>query len=95
MALLDQLPALPGVVVGSLGSYAVRSLTERRRWKRQREERWDEKRFETSVPLVGDAATIAAARRRHEAVRTAELLAGGAGGRRHVDQVPSAGECGA
>ncbi|MHA4818227.1 hypothetical protein ACXZ65_28140 [Streptomyces aculeolatus] len=47
MALLDQLPALIGVVVGSLGSYAVQSLTEGRRWRRQREERWDEKRFET------------------------------------------------
>ncbi|MEV6394522.1 hypothetical protein AB0M39_07005 [Streptomyces sp. NPDC051907] len=47
MTLLDQLPALIGVVVGSLGSYAVQSLTERRRWKRQREERWDERRFET------------------------------------------------
>ncbi|MFC9618086.1 hypothetical protein [Streptomyces sp. NPDC056938] len=47
VALLDQLPALIGVVVGSLGSYAVQNLTERRQWKRQREERWDEKRFET------------------------------------------------
>jgi hypothetical protein len=43
----DQLPALVGVVVGSLSSYAVQSLTEHRRWKQQREERWDEKRFET------------------------------------------------
>ncbi|GAA3475673.1 hypothetical protein [Streptomyces yanii] len=126
MALLDQLPALIGVVVGSLGSYAVQSLTERRRWKRQREERWDEKRFETygryanalkaqlrvaqriaaslgfadvadplqpadglpllaeaesrrateweSVLLVGDAATIAAARRWHETLWTIEAL---------------------
>ncbi|MBL1086535.1 hypothetical protein JK359_32035 [Streptomyces actinomycinicus] len=126
MALSDQLPALAGVVVGSLGSYAVQSLTERRRWKRQREERWDEKRFETygryanalkaqlrvaqrigaalgfadvadplqpaeglslladaesrrateweSVLLVGDAATIAVARRWHEAIWTIELL---------------------
>lgn len=126
MALVDQLPALVGVVVGSLGSYAVQSLTERRRWKRQREERWDEKRFETygryanalkaqlrvgqrigaslgfadvadplqpadglllladaeshhateweSVLLVGDAATIAAARRWHETIWTIELL---------------------
>ncbi|MEU5897581.1 MULTISPECIES: hypothetical protein [Streptomyces] len=126
MALVDQLPALMGVVIGTLGSYAVQSLTERRRWTRQREERWDEKRFETygrygnalksqlrvaqrigaalgapdtadplepaeglpllaeaeshrateweSVLLVGDAATIAAARRWHEMVWTIELL---------------------
>jgi len=126
VALLDQLPALVGVVVGSLGSYAVQSLTERRRWKRQREERWDGQRFETygryanalkaqlrvaqrigaslgftdvadslqpadglplladaesrrateweSVLLVGDAATIAAARRWHETIWNIELL---------------------
>lgn len=126
MVLSDQLPALVGVMVGSLGSYAAQSLTERRRWKRQREERWDEKRFETygryanalkaqlriaqrigaalgfvdvadslqpaaglplladaeslrateweSVLLVGDAATIAAARRWHETIWTIELL---------------------
>ncbi|MFJ2953734.1 hypothetical protein [Streptomyces sp. NPDC087270] len=126
MALWDQLPALIGVVIGSLGSYAVQTSTERRRWRRQREERWDEKRFETygryanvlkaqlrvaqrigaalgfadvadplqpadglplladaesrrateweSVLLVGDAATIAAARRWHETIWTIELL---------------------
>ncbi|MFC7216837.1 hypothetical protein ACFQLX_01420 [Streptomyces polyrhachis] len=114
------------MVIGSLGSYAVQSLTERRRWKRQREERWDEKRLETygryanalkaqlriaqrigaalgfadvadplqpaeglplladaeshrateweSVLLVGDAATIAEARRWHETIWTIELL---------------------
>ncbi|MGP9019476.1 hypothetical protein ACT1U9_13815 [Streptomyces sp. BR1] len=124
--LLDQLPALIGVVVGSTASYATQNLTERRKWKRQREERWDEKRFETygryanalkaqlriaqrigaakgftdvadpadpaewlpllaeaesrraeeweSVLLVGDAATIAAARRWHETIWTIELL---------------------
>ncbi|MGW2864159.1 hypothetical protein [Streptomyces sp. NPDC001205] len=123
---LDQLPALIGVVVGSAASYATQNLTERRKWKRQREERWDEKRFETygryanalkaqlriaqrigaargftdvadpvdpteglplladaeshraqeweSVLLVGDAATIAAARRWHETIWTIELL---------------------
>ncbi|MEU6346562.1 hypothetical protein ABZ883_37080 [Streptomyces sp. NPDC046977] len=47
MGLLDQLPALIGVVVGSVGSYATQSLTERRKWTRNREERWDDKRFET------------------------------------------------
>ncbi|MGW0905147.1 hypothetical protein [Streptomyces sp. NPDC002853] len=126
MSLADQLPALIGVVVGSVGSYAAQSLTERRRWKIQKLERWDEKRFETyirygnalkvqlriaqrigaamgytdvtdplepshgftelaeaeshraaeweSMLLVGDAATIAAARKWHEAVWTIELL---------------------
>ncbi|MFI6055494.1 hypothetical protein ACIBCO_36090 [Streptomyces violascens] len=124
--LLEQLPALIGVVVGSAASYATQNLAERRKWKRQREERWDEKRFETygryanalkaqlriaqrigaakgftdvadpvdpaegllllaeaesrraeeweSVLLVGDAATITAARRWHETIWTIELL---------------------
>ncbi|MFG2648066.1 hypothetical protein [Streptomyces sp. NPDC048436] len=49
MSLMDQLPAMIGVVVGSVGSYAAQSLTERRKWKRQRLERWDEKRFETYI----------------------------------------------
>ncbi|MEU9655897.1 hypothetical protein [Streptomyces chartreusis] len=109
-----------------MASYATQHLTERRKWKRQRDERWDEKRFETyarygnalkvqlrlaqrigtahgfqeigdplepvegmpllaeaesqraaeweSVLLVGDAATIAAARRWHETVWGIELL---------------------
>ncbi|WP_239091760.1 hypothetical protein [Streptomyces sp. SID14478] len=126
MSLADQLPAMIGVVVGSAGSYVAQSLTERRKWKRQRVERWDEKRFDTysrygnvlkaqlrvaqrvgaamgyadvtdpldpdqgfplmaeaeslraaeweSMLLVGDAPTIAAARKWHEAVWTIELL---------------------
>ncbi|MFD5101638.1 hypothetical protein [Streptomyces albidochromogenes] len=47
MGLWNQLPALIGVVVGALGSYAVATLTERSRWRRARAERWDEKRFHT------------------------------------------------
>lgn len=45
--MLDQLPALIGVVIGSVASYTAQSLSERRNWKREREERWDDKRFET------------------------------------------------
>ncbi|MFD5869545.1 hypothetical protein ACFWGD_13200, partial [Corynebacterium sp. NPDC060344] len=47
MGTWDQFPALIGVVVGAVGSYAVASLTERSRWRRARAERWDEKRFLT------------------------------------------------
>ncbi|MEV6954792.1 hypothetical protein [Streptomyces sp. NPDC051183] len=47
MGILDQLPALIGVVVGAVGSYAVAGLTERSRWRRARAECWDEKRFLT------------------------------------------------
>ncbi|MEU7895208.1 hypothetical protein AB0B45_20395 [Nonomuraea sp. NPDC049152] len=129
MPFVDQLPALLGVVVGAVGSYAASSLTERGRWRRARTERWDNERFHSyaryahllkiqihlaqrigaarglprtgnpidieeglaqldeaetkraaeweSVLLVGDAATVAAARTWHEAVWNVELYAKG------------------
>ena len=40
-ALVDQLPALLGVVTGGVMSYVVGALTERSRWRRQQETRWD------------------------------------------------------
>ncbi|WP_309141888.1 hypothetical protein [Streptomyces griseicoloratus] len=128
-ALWEQLPALIGVAVGAVGSYAATSLTERSRWRRARAERWDQKRLDTyasyantlkhqiniaqrigasrgfqhavdpldpeqgltqlaeaearraaeweSVLLVGDAETIGAARKWHEAVWNIELYARG------------------
>ncbi|MFE7778516.1 hypothetical protein ACFU5O_32485 [Streptomyces sp. NPDC057445] len=47
MTLWEQVPALSGVVIGALGSFAVASLTERSRWRRARAERWDEEKFHT------------------------------------------------
>lgn len=41
--LADQLPALIGVVVGGVMSYAAGALTERSRWRRQQATRWDER----------------------------------------------------
>lgn len=46
---VQQLPALIGVVVGALASYLVGSATERRRWQRQQSTRWDEKRAQAYV----------------------------------------------
>jgi hypothetical protein len=40
-SVVDQLPALIGVVVGASASYLVSSLTERARWQRQQSARWD------------------------------------------------------
>ncbi|MEU5879085.1 hypothetical protein [Spirillospora sp. NPDC047279] len=129
MALVDQLPALVGVIVGAAGSYAAASLTERTRWRRARSERWDQQRFQSyasyantlkaqlrislrigaargfdhvvdpldpdeglkqlaeaesrraaeweSVLLVGDAATVAAARAWHESIWSVEKYARG------------------
>lgn len=42
---LLQLPALIGVVVGALATYAAGAVTERSRWRRQQSVRWDERRI--------------------------------------------------
>ena len=47
--LLGQLPALVGVAVGAVASYLVATATERRRWRRGLETRWDEHRLAAYV----------------------------------------------
>ena len=44
--LLNQLPVLLGVIVGALGSYLTTSATERARWKRALDTRWDDRRVD-------------------------------------------------
>ena len=44
--LLNQLLVLLGVIVGALGSYLTTSVTERTRWKRALDSRWDDRRVE-------------------------------------------------
>lgn len=43
--LLEQLPALVGVCVGAVATYATTSLAERSRWRRERSARWDDARM--------------------------------------------------
>jgi hypothetical protein len=43
---LGQLPALIGVLVGTLGTILATSLADRTRWKRSQSVRWDERRLE-------------------------------------------------
>ena len=45
-ALLQQLPALVGVVIGALASYLAGAAAERARWRRERAARWDANRME-------------------------------------------------
>lgn len=45
-ALATQLPALLGVLVGTLGTILATALSDRRRWKREQEIRWDERRLD-------------------------------------------------
>jgi hypothetical protein len=42
--IIQQLPALIGVVVGALASYLAGAATERARWRREQSARWDDKR---------------------------------------------------
>jgi hypothetical protein len=44
ISFIQQLPALIGVVVGATASYLASTATERRRWQRQQDTRWDERR---------------------------------------------------
>jgi hypothetical protein len=45
-ALLQQLPALVGVVIGALASYLAGTAAERARWQREHKVRWDAKRMD-------------------------------------------------
>jgi hypothetical protein len=42
--LIQALPTLIGVVIGALASYLATTASERNRWKREQETRWDENR---------------------------------------------------
>ncbi|MEV0091795.1 hypothetical protein [Streptomyces sp. NPDC050738] len=84
MAVWDQAGALLGVIVGAGGSYIAAGLNERSRWRRAREERWDEKKFHTYTTYAHTlkaqlrvAERIGAARAWHEAVWNVELYARG------------------
>ncbi|MEH1165119.1 hypothetical protein V6V47_07010 [Micromonospora sp. CPCC 205539] len=47
--LLTQLPALIGVLVGTLGTILATSLADRARWRRSQSVRWDERRLDAYV----------------------------------------------
>ncbi|MET8040897.1 hypothetical protein ABZU25_08530 [Micromonospora sp. NPDC005215] len=47
--LLTQLPALLGVLVGTLGTILATSLVDRARWRRSQSVRWDERRLDAYV----------------------------------------------
>lgn len=48
-ALLQQLPALIGVLVGAMATFVATVLTERGRWRRTQAVRWDERRLAAYV----------------------------------------------
>jgi len=69
-ALLQQLPALLGVVVGVIATWVATSAAERARWRRDQSVRWDEKRlaayteYSHAVKQLISAATRLAEQRR-------------------------------
>ncbi|MGC4878369.1 hypothetical protein ACLQ26_19185 [Micromonospora sp. DT43] len=50
--LLTQLPALLGVLVGTLGTILATSLADRARWRRNQSVRWDERRLDAYVEFA-------------------------------------------
>ncbi|WP_435205754.1 hypothetical protein [Micromonospora sp. bgisy143] len=49
---LTQLPALLGVLVGTLGTILATSLADRQRWRRSQSVRWDERRLDAYVEFA-------------------------------------------
>lgn len=45
-SVLTQLPALLGVLVGTIGTMVATTVTERARWRRSQNVRWDERRLD-------------------------------------------------
>jgi hypothetical protein len=67
--LVNQVPVLLGVIVGALASYLTTAATERARWKRALDSRWDDRRVEAYASyaqsvrrLINIAGRIAAGR---------------------------------
>jgi hypothetical protein len=67
--LLQQLPALLGVLLGAISTYAVTVAAERRRWRREQSVRWDDRRvsayieYAHAIKKVISAAVSLAAQR--------------------------------
>ncbi|WP_435204997.1 hypothetical protein [Micromonospora sp. bgisy143] len=51
-ALMDQLPALLGVLVGTGGTILATLIADRSRWQRQQAARWDERRLQAYVEFA-------------------------------------------
>ncbi|GIJ25153.1 hypothetical protein Vqi01_03150 [Micromonospora qiuiae] len=61
-SLLVQLPALLGVLVGTVGTIVATSLADRSRWRRRQTVRWDERRLDAYAEfarVLKEAHTIA------------------------------------
>jgi len=52
VSLQDQLPALIGVAVGTVGTIVATGLADRSRWRRRQSVRWDERRLDAYVAFA-------------------------------------------
>ncbi|MEZ0095914.1 hypothetical protein [Streptacidiphilus sp. EB129] len=62
MSAVVQISALAGVIVGAGASYVTTTLTERARWRRQQDVRWDERRlvaYADYARAIKDIAVVA------------------------------------
>ncbi len=66
MILLQQLPALIGVLIGALASFLVTRTNDQTRWRRRHAARWDQRRLEAYVdygravkPMIHVASAVA------------------------------------
>ena len=66
--IVQQLPALIGVVVGALASYLAGAASERTRWRREQSARWDDKRAEAYAEYAYAVKNVYV-----QAMRAAEL----------------------
>jgi hypothetical protein len=57
-ALIDQLPTLIGVVLGAVGAMTSAGLTDRLRWRREQEVRWDQQRLEAYIAFASTLKDI-------------------------------------
>ncbi|MFG1779765.1 hypothetical protein ACGFIR_27050 [Micromonospora sp. NPDC049051] len=51
-SIVTQLPALIGVLVGTIGTIVATSLADRTRWKRNQSVRWDDRRLDAYVEFA-------------------------------------------
>jgi hypothetical protein len=72
--LVQQLPALIGVVIGALASYLAGAAAERARWRREQSSRWDDKRAEAYADYAYAIKNVYI-----QCLRTAELRRQGDG----------------
>lgn len=80
--LVQQLPALVGVVVGALASFLAGAASERARWRREQSARWDDRRAQAYADYGYAVKNVYVQCMRVAAMRSRQAGVGQAGGDR-------------